>query len=234
MSGDILMATHKITGLPLPTLDPDAATKAYVDAAAAPFDPFAQFLEFIPWLTLDAMLIGGDAGYIIGAYGSNLLIATNTAPDTDAYLTTQDYWYSLLETGKLLTFELIILNLAFITQQNIWLRLTDWWSDPPSETHGHLGWKIDGSRLYASNADDTNQTITDTGIDLNAGPQFTRLKIVSNYGVDIKFYVNNLLVATHTDNLLAWPDQMPHFHVRTLDADSKTINLARILIQKEY
>jgi hypothetical protein len=33
MSGDILMASHKVTGLPLPTLDPDAATKAYVDAA---------------------------------------------------------------------------------------------------------------------------------------------------------------------------------------------------------
>lgn len=33
MSGDIAMASHKITGLPAPTLNPDAATKAYVDAA---------------------------------------------------------------------------------------------------------------------------------------------------------------------------------------------------------
>lgn len=38
MSGDILMASHKITGLPAPTLDPDAATKAYVDASGGPPD----------------------------------------------------------------------------------------------------------------------------------------------------------------------------------------------------
>jgi len=38
MQGDILMASHKITGLPVPTLDPDAATKAYVDAAAGGAD----------------------------------------------------------------------------------------------------------------------------------------------------------------------------------------------------
>lgn len=36
MQGDINTDGHKVTGLPLPTLDPDAASKAYVDAATGP------------------------------------------------------------------------------------------------------------------------------------------------------------------------------------------------------
>lgn len=38
MKGDVDMDGNKITGLPVPTLDPDAATKAYVDGAAVPPD----------------------------------------------------------------------------------------------------------------------------------------------------------------------------------------------------
>lgn len=49
MQGDIDMGTHKITGLPEPTLDPDAATKLYVDSAVPPTGDTQGRVEIPPW-----------------------------------------------------------------------------------------------------------------------------------------------------------------------------------------
>ncbi len=64
----------------------------------------------------------------------------------------------------------------------------------------HIGFFVGrDNKLYSSNADGTNQTINEI-----AGITFTNendYRIVFTSGVSAKFYVNNVLVATHTTNL---------------------------------
>jgi hypothetical protein len=77
MSGDIAMAAHKITGLPLPTLDPDAATKAYVDAGGG-----AKFKTL--HLTRDLTLADEPIAYTGVGFTPSLLLFYSI---TDSYNT---------------------------------------------------------------------------------------------------------------------------------------------------
>jgi hypothetical protein len=213
-----------------PTADNEAARKAYVDSY--PFF-FAKFYEFIPWTSLDGFIVGGDTGYDVQPMGTYVDLMTGAIGDYDAKLYTKSYWYSLLDTGKIITFEFPLMFLSSISLQIIWLRLTSDPTDPPSELCNHIGWKIVGADLYASNADGAAQTITDTTIDLVADYQRTRLKVVLNPGTDCKFYVNDVLKVTHTTNLPDAADLLLHFHIRTGDTN-KWIRIGRVLIEKEH
>jgi hypothetical protein len=64
----------------------------------------------------------------------------------------------------------------------------------------HMGFYLEDTTLYVSNGDNTTQTKTDitSGITLT---NYLTLRIVYEAGVDIKFYVNGVLEATHTTNL---------------------------------
>jgi hypothetical protein len=212
-----------------PTADNEAVRKAYVDNSF-----FAKFREFIPWTSLDGFTVGGDAGYSVLPKGAYVALSTGTTSDYDAKLYTQDFWYGLLDTGKITTFEFPLMYLYTTSLQNIWLRLASVAVDPPYELTDHIGWKINGADLYASNADGAAQTITDTTIDVVQGYQRTRLKVVLNPGTDCKFYVNDVLKVTHTTNLPDALNLLLHFHVRTLEAASKYIYIGRVLIEKEH
>ena len=76
-------------------------------------------------------------------------------------------------------------------------------TDTPGDTAVHVGWKIINGRIYATNANGTNQTITDTGdtemnTNLYVGKRLTH--VCTSLGT-IRFYINDNLVATHTTNL---------------------------------
>jgi hypothetical protein len=195
---------------------------------------FDKFYEFIPWTSLDGFTVGGDAGYSVLPKGAYVALSTGATLDYDAKLYTQGLWYNLLDTGKIITFEFPLVYLGTISLQNIWLRLASVAVDPPYDLTDHIGWKIDGADLYASNADGAVQTITDTTIDVLQGYQRTRLKIVLNPGTDCKFYVNDVLKVTHTTNLPDARNLLLHFHIRTLEAASKYIYIGRVLIEKEH
>lgn len=66
----------------------------------------------------------------------------------------------------------------------------------------HMGFILDGTVLYASNASGTTQTLTDvsSGITLTR-PNYFRCVVTPS--TNIKFYINATLVATHTTNLPA-------------------------------
>ena len=49
----------------------------------------------------------------------------------------------------------------------------------------------------------------------------------------IKYYVNGVLVATHTTNLPVM-DPYIHFHIRTLQAVAKEIHIGPVSINKYY
>jgi hypothetical protein len=79
MQGDITMASHKITGLPVPTLDPDAATKAYVDSATPP--PLQATPLRIP---IDADSPLGAVSYIGIGFQPTLLLALGACDQLSA------------------------------------------------------------------------------------------------------------------------------------------------------
>jgi hypothetical protein len=76
-------------------------------------------------------------------------------------------------------------------------------TDSPSDTAVHVGWKIIDGRIYATNANGTSQTITDTG-DTSLASDSWRIRqlihVCEAIGT-IKFYIGDTLVATHTTNL---------------------------------
>jgi len=200
----------------------------------APFDILDKFREFIPWVSLDGFSVGGDTGYAITPQATRLTITTGNVADYDARIISPSVWHYLFDSGKAVTIEFPIVNMDSVASQNIWLRFATSTDDPPSETVNHFGWKIIGAVLYASNADGTTQTITDTGVSLSTSAQRTRLKIVFVPGTDCKYYVNDVLKVTHTTNLCGDSYAFLHFHMRTLEAAAKGISLGRVLIEKEY
>ena len=71
----------------------------------------------------------------------------------------------------------------------------------PTDTEKHIGWKFDGTTIYASNGNGTNGTQTDTGITLATVKR--NLTIIIENASSIKYYVDGVLKATHTTNIPA-------------------------------
>lgn len=68
----------------------------------------------------------------------------------------------------------------------------------PSDIQKHIGFKIIGSRLWASSADGVTQEITDTGIDVGVwGGHWLSFH---HKGTSIDFYVSGVLKATHSNH----------------------------------
>jgi hypothetical protein len=197
MSGDIVMASHKITGLPLPTLDPDAATKAYVDAAPGGFDPFATPFYDIQWLSLDSMYISSSGTYDITLrYPLLRLQTTAGAAHYAGVITPNGFHYTLTPPNPITT----LISIAFIDPQPnniVWLICSAWDSEPPATLDAMWGWKLVGTRLHAVNSDRAGNNDTDTTIDLPTAACNIVLKTIFTPGTDIKFYKDSILLATH-------------------------------------
>jgi hypothetical protein len=88
-------------------------------------------------------------------------------------------------------------------------------------TSVHTGWYILNGRLWASNGDGANGTQTDTGIDMVTATLYS-LRLISNSATpNIKFYVNDVLVATHTTNLPAYSLHRPFFYITNSAASTR-------------
>lgn len=198
------------------------------------YDPFAQFLDLIPWNSIDGFLPGGDGEYTAYGMGITLWLVTIATTDSDAYVNSRGPWIKILDVGKAITIEFDLLYLHVITNILSWMRFEVYLDDPPSETREHFGWKTIGGNLYASNSNGSTQKITDTGVDIADAFQRTRLKIILTPGTDIKFYVNDVLKVTHTEYLPDNTDYYIRMHLRTLDDVSKQLEISRILLQKAY
>jgi len=195
---------------------------------------FDKFRDFIPWVSIDGLVIGGDTGYSITSNGTCLYIKSGDVANYATFCYNNCSWMKLLDSGKVITFDFPLTYIYSVIAQTIWVRMTYDTSNPPSETIAHFGWKIIDADLYASNADGTTQTITDTTVDLSSGFQRTRLKIVFTPGTDCKFYINDILRVTHTTNLPIVNNYYFHAYLRTTEAVSKNIYIGRVLLEKEH
>jgi len=197
-------------------------------------DIFDKFREFIPWVSIDGFTVGGDAGYAVNANGTQLELVVANTTNYAVYIYTKGYWHKFLDTGKVITWEFALCYLSSVANQNIWLRLLPSVTIPPTETQQHVGWKIIGADLYASNANGTTQAITDTLVDLAAADQRTRLKVVFTPGTDCKYYVSDVLKVTHTTYLPTAAYYRPLFYLKTLEAVSHSMELGRMLLEKAH
>ncbi|MGA8849708.1 MAG: hypothetical protein WB564_07810 [Dehalococcoidia bacterium] len=104
----------------------------------------------------------------------------------------------------------------------------------PSDTAVHVGWKIINGRIYATNANGTNQTITDTGDTSLASSSwaYKRLTHVCETTGTMKFYIGDTLVATHTTNLPTVGSSGGSFilQIENTDAVNQKINMRAIYV----
>ncbi len=98
----------------------------------------------------------------------------------------------------------------------------------PTATEKHIGFKLDGEDIYATNADGATQKITDTGI--NHGSGITRTLMFIAKGTTVYFYVDGVLVITHTVNVPTGASISPCLYLITNEAVAKTIRAFPMLI----
>lgn len=84
------------------------------------------------------------------------------------------------------------------TNCEAWMALVQ--GTTPAPTTKHIGWFIEDGEIWASNANGTTQTKTDTGISIATAWSGAAL-FWENVGGAVKFYVNGVLKATHTTNI---------------------------------
>lgn len=203
---------------------------------------FDSFLDLINWSSLDGFTTTtiGSAGSTAIQSASVQLATVSGAVAGGGTFITQNRWYNIIEIGKPITVEWIIWSTDHSTaggQFDGYLQMVEDPGSYPVTTGKHFGFWIDETNIKASCADGTTQSTTDTGevITVAQGEQLRRLKAVYTPGTDIKFYINDVLKATHTTHL---PDDAAHFRlalgVSTGNTASKIFNFGRVLIQKQY
>jgi hypothetical protein len=106
-----------------------------------------------------------------------------------------------------------------VTSNTIWGIMTS--GTAVGNTVDHLGWKIVNGRIWASNGDGAAGTQTDTTIDMATNVQRS-LRVVSDSMVpNLKFYVDDVLVATHTTNLPTYTPFRPLFYITNSAASNR-------------
>jgi len=89
----------------------------------------------------------------------------------------------------------------------------------PGNLENHIGFKIINGRIWASNSDGVAQTLTDTGVDMARYSEKHLLMIANNTIPDCKFYVSDVLKATHTTNMPSpWNFYIVHYITNTTAA----------------
>ncbi len=198
------------------------------------FNIFNRYRTIVSWASLDGFVTGGDTGAVFQSLGFEVRLRTGTVLNDDVFIRSLGMVHHLSVHGKGTTVEFVLTDLSFNTDQTIWWRFELTYSDPPSETVQHFGWKIINNQLFASNANGTAQVITDTGVLLAAGKQMTGLKIVFIQGTNCRFFVNDILRVTHTTNLPSAANYLFTHHLRTAIATFREIKLGRILVEREH
>lgn len=201
------------------------------------FDPFAQFLEFIPWLSLDAISVvnshPGDGNCLVR--GSKFAMWTGEVTGAYVYASFNFAWRDLFRAGIPMTWELPIAEISDVpAHQTIWLRLGEVVTHPLVDIDGHIGWKVVDSVIYASMGNNLGITLMDTGVAWADHFHPLRLKIVFTPGSQALYYIDDALVATITTNLKVEDYGKPFFYCLAQSDEYCTIELNRMLLQREY
>jgi len=195
-------------------------------------------IEFLPpkvqevvWISKDGFIYGGSTGSLQDPKVDYIRLYCGNVTNRESYIWSKDKFQEFVQVGYSVSVELLIYNLVSVVNQNIWLRFSGSTSVPPSETADHFGWKIIGQRIWASNANGSSQTISDTGFDVPSGENMTQLNMKLNVGANLEFYINGNSKVIHDTNLPVL-DPYLHLHIKTLEDVAKEIYIGRVLVEK--
>ena len=138
----------------------------------------------------------GLAGVLATRYVGETVLGV-TAGDSPAYV--RSGALSLANTWGIDASFITVCTLVDVAEFDAFVGLHGAATTVPT-TAKHIGFYFDNGTIYASNANDTTQTTTN----VSAGITVTNLnsyRFEWNNGTNIKFYINDTLVATHTTNL---------------------------------
>lgn len=197
-----------------------------------------HFCDFIPWVSTD-----GFVKTLVGTWsranpkGSLLAIQSGDLDQDKAFIRTTYEWERLYENNKVTFLEFVVAMYDTLDDGISYLFFTASSAAPPVELAAHVGFKIINGRVWASNANGYDQNLTDTGFDFRPTfIPFTRLKIEIKKGTGayVKFYVNEVLVATHTTYLPMF--NHAYLNIGQISTEDRifSMSLHRVMIQKEY
>jgi len=127
-----------------------------------------------------------------------------------------------------------LLNINAVSYQTTMLHFTADSASPPSETARHIGFKIWNENLYVTSSDGVSTESTDTLIDIIGGTQYTRFRIEFDPGVSAKFYVDDVLKATHSTYIPGPGLLMLNMGIKTGAGVNRRIDIGRFFVEREY
>lgn len=196
------------------------------------FDPFSKFIDLVHFNSIDGFTVTTNAGGQAAASDAILVLSTSGTSGSSVYVCSKNRYVKICEAGKLLTVEW---QLSYLNSYDtMYLFMTDDISAPPSPGSHHFGFRISSSFYKASTGNGTSGTTTTLEAPLNSIYHRKRLKAVCNRGTDVKFYVDDVLVATHTTNLPNTDDLYLNMGISIGGSTQFDAWINRVLITKDY
>ena len=258
MQGDIDMAANRILNLPPPSAIEEPSRKAELDAhtalttgvhgvgskhvaaiesagAEAPLKLHTALIDSTffheDWKTLDKW----TESYV-GSGNRHLWDIWNLRERTGDTINSEARVY----TGMLPNFNLHVLNQSMFARLQIdssGYTNFEWFfgawqyavAKPPSLTAKHVGWKVINGNIYATNADGTTEKATDTGIDFGSNwASHNLLTVCTQTNAEIKYYVDEVLKATHSENIPDHTNSYIYASVKNTVAANRAMMLCTI------
>jgi hypothetical protein len=161
--------------------------------------PIDEVSLHVDWKTIDVWNFGGlGTGNWIGLGSYELQTGAVNDRYKDIYTLIGDFYLYL--KGELLWTKLQAAT-ALATSEIFFGAIANTRALPIVWTEKHIGWKILNGQIWASNADGTTETATDTGVSIATQWDSAKLMILVTADNTVKFFVNDVLKATHTTNI---------------------------------
>lgn len=160
--------------------------------------PFSPSLELLQWNSIDGYATSLSSSCTITPGGSMITFSLANVSTRYARLSSVANFNYLFETAKAVTIEFILSDYPAGSVETTYLYFQSPVNWPALDNDEHIGFLIVTGRIWSHSSNGANHEHTDSTIDTSNGVQRTRLKIIFIKGTSAKFYINDVLFATHT------------------------------------
>jgi hypothetical protein len=166
--------------------------------------------------------VSGDGGFVTALGNHYLLIRPKDAGNKVVQM---DY-NNLYAVNLKLSLPTLITRLTL--QKSQCVHKVGWNRDANDYVYFRLNTALD-TKLRAVTASGGVETVTDTLVSPGNPGDFLKLTIEFVTAAMVKFYINDILVATHTTNITDTIAE-PYYYTKALDASAKNINIDYIYV----
>jgi len=184
------------------------------------------FHDILSFASLDGYNVVNDGTSAINPYGNSVNILTGNLTDNDSVIRPK-YPYVHMEYGSSIDFSLVLASSVADIEIYMIMCKTQL-SAPPAVTNEYWGFKMINADISAICCAGAAETTTDTTYDRGGGQDRQTFKAFLLYP-RCKYYVNGVLVATHTTNVpFSSNVGYPHIICRTKADAAKSYTFERI------